>query len=286
MFKLGKLDLKLQIRPRLFWLLLMTNVLVASPGLAKIIGAQAYLEGPTQAPQEAAPSWIPPTPAKATAPKRDLTWQGKTSQPVLALTFDDGPKPVFAQSILDILDRYKIKATFFVVGQQALWHPDLVYQIAADGHELANHSYFHSQLDNLRQREVIAEIKATDEVIRAITGQTTKYFRPPGGHWDQAVLSAVDQAGLRSIGWSINAGDYFRKIPGQAYLGPDQARIVQIKEKVISQLKAGSIILMHNGGDETKEVLPAVIEAARSRGFRFVLLSELLAGQNKSLAKK
>lgn len=233
-----------------------------------------------------APSQSLPT-AKPAQPKRDLTWQGRTERPLLALTFDDGPKPVFAQSILDILGKYQIKATFFVVGQQAMLHPDIVYQIAAEGHELANHSYFHSRFDNLKKAEVVAELEATDQAIRSITGQIPHYFRPPGGRWDQAVLATAEKSGLRSVGWSINAGDYFVKKEGQVYTGPDPVRVAQMKERIINQLKPGAIILMHNGADETREVLPAVIEAAQAKGFRFVVLGELLDGQpNGELALK
>ena len=198
----------------------------------------------------------------------------------VAITFDDGPKPGHATAILDILYEYGVKANFFVVGQSIEKYPDLVYQIHNQGHELANHSYSHRPLTSLSRTQLEHEFYETNRLIKDITNIKVSFFRPPGGKYDWRVLRMAKKYGLKTIFWDINPGDYVissshfyikdedinRKIPVN-----DDRLFQRIKDKV----QPGSIILLHNGGEETIAELPKIIRLLREKGLEPVTLTEL-----------
>ncbi|MFH0800833.1 MAG: polysaccharide deacetylase family protein [bacterium] len=124
----------------------------------------------------------------------------------LALTFDDGPHPQYTPALLKILEHYHVKATFFLVGEVAEAHPDLVRAEAAAGHCIANHTYRHVKLTRVPPDMVATEIKACGEVLKAITGKAPRFFRPPGGDYNDQVLEVAEPwAMTRSCGQMTRA---------------------------------------------------------------------------------
>jgi peptidoglycan/xylan/chitin deacetylase (PgdA/CDA1 family) len=186
----------------------------------------------------------------------------------VALTFDDGPNPLYTPSILNELRRYDAHATFFLVGKMVQQFPDLTLQILAEGHELGNHSYTHPNLTRLTQSEIIAEVLRTRAVIKEVTGQQTYLFRPPGGNIDPFVKDQLRSLDYNIIYWNINAGEFRKNIP--------QEQAAQI----IAKVHDGSILLLHNGlVDGTLNILPTLMAELHKRGFCFVTVSELMTAK-------
>lgn len=188
---------------------------------------------------------------------------GDSSKKQIALTFDDGPHPNYTPRLLQILTKYRIPTTFFVVGEQAEAHPDLIRQQAAAGHVIANHTYHHVSLPKIPEEFVADEIKACGEVIQTITGKPAHYFRPPGGEYTPQVAEVSEALGYTMVLWTDDPGDYAR--PGDDL----------IIERTLRKANSGGILLLHDGVEETIEVLPAIIEALQSKGYEFVPLSQL-----------
>jgi peptidoglycan/xylan/chitin deacetylase (PgdA/CDA1 family) len=184
----------------------------------------------------------------------------------VALTFDDGPNPLYTANILNVLKRYNVHSTFFLVGKMAQQYPDLVLQILAEGHELANHTYTHPNLTKLAQHEIIAEVLRTRTVIKEITGRQTYLFRPPGGNIDPFAKKQLRALDYNIVYWEINAGEYRTFSP--------TAQATQIMNRV----RPGSIILLHNGlVDGTLNILDLLLAELTKQGYTCVTVSELLS---------
>ena len=186
--------------------------------------------------------------------------RGKT----VALTFDDGPQAGYTDRILDILKRYNVKSSFFVVGSLAASESELIRRTVAEGHLVANHSQYHNNLTKLPPENVHIEWDMCQDTIRAITGSYPVYCRPPGGQYNAHVLELAAKRGLVSVFWTVNPGDYGAKDSAE-----DLAR------KVVRQIHPGAIVLLHIGVAPTVEALPAIIEGIRNRGYSFVTVDQL-----------
>ncbi|HEY3416079.1 MAG TPA: polysaccharide deacetylase family protein, partial [Armatimonadota bacterium] len=185
----------------------------------------------------------------------------------VALTFDDGPNPLYTPSILAELKRYNAHATFFLVGKMVQLYPDLATQIMGEGHELANHTYTHPNITKLSKNEVIAEVLRNRTMIKDVTGVQTYLFRPPGGNIDAAVTRQLRQLDYNIIYWDINAGE-FRKFTPE-----EQAA------QILSHVRDGSILLLHNGPiDGTLNILPTLLTQLSRRGYTFMTVSEIMGG--------
>lgn len=189
--------------------------------------------------------------------------RGNPTVRTVALTFDDGPHPEFTPDLLAVLDRYNVKATFFVVGKMAERYPDLVRREVAAGHEIGNHTYHHVNVARLTEADAAAEWRAGEAAIMAITGERVKYCRPPGGRYDRAAVVAASGVGLTTVLWTDNSADYLGLSPRR------------IEQRVLSRISNGGIILMHDGVRQTIEVLPEIIEKLRGKGYRLVTVSDL-----------
>jgi len=183
----------------------------------------------------------------------------------IALTFDDGPHPQFTRQLLAILKQYDVKATFFVVGEMALKYPDLVRAEVSAGHVVGNHTFHHVNLTKIPVAGVLSEWQANQDVVKAIAGSTMRYCRPPGGDYDDAVIRAAMDIGLFTVLWTNDPGDYAS--PGDA----------KIEKRVLDRIGNGGIILIHDGVQQTIDVLPQIIEHLKGRGFRFVTVAEMEA---------
>ncbi len=185
----------------------------------------------------------------------------------IALTFDDGPHPRYTPEILSILAEYGVHATFFVVGQNAEYYPALIAQIQAAGHEIGNHSYDHSRLLRADMHTVKDEILHAEAVIYELSDSRTKLFRPPEGMFNEHLIEAARELDYRIILWNIDTRDW------------DHTPPAAIADHILSQVKSGDIILMHDyiGFDSpTPEALRLVIPALLDENYRFVGVSELL----------
>ncbi len=191
----------------------------------------------------------------------------------VALTFDDGPNPLYTPNILSELKRFNAHATFFLVGKMVQQYPELATQILTEGHELANHSYTHPNMTKLKQQEIIAEVLRTRAVIKEVTGQQTYLFRPPGGNIDPFVTKQLRALDYNITYWDINAGEY-RKLPPEKQAS-----------QIVDRVKPGSILLLHNGlVDGTLNILIPIITELSRRGYTFVTVSELLTPAPKTPA--
>lgn len=189
---------------------------------------------------------------------------GDRTRKWVALTFDDGPHPGYTPQILSILEKYGVRATFFVVGKQAEQYPNLVRQQYEAGHSIGNHTYHHVNLTRIPPTDVAAEIKACGEVIRSITGKPPYLFRPPGGDYDKNVAEVAEALGYWIVLWTDDPGDYANP--------PEQV----LNERLFSRLGNGGIILLHDGIAETIQLLPRLIEYLQSRGYQLVTVDEMI----------
>lgn len=196
--------------------------------------------------------------------------RGDATRKEIALTFDDGPHPDFTPKLLELLKREKIPATFFVIGKMAEKSPELIKQMLAEGHTVGNHTFSHVTLTKIPEELVEVEYKANNDLIKQITGQQMAFCRPPGGDYDADVVKAAERQGLTTVLWSDDPGDY-------ASPGGDV-----IKERTLQHLSNGAVLLLHDGIEQTYEVLPQIIAYARKNGYRFVSLQEM----ESHLAKK
>jgi peptidoglycan/xylan/chitin deacetylase (PgdA/CDA1 family) len=179
----------------------------------------------------------------------------------VALTFDDGPHPVYTPQVLDILHRYGVTATFFPVGLYAAAHPDLIARIVDAGHGLGNHTWSHPYLPDLSRDEVLRQVEATGEVLARTAGAAPGLVRPPYGARTPDVLRWLVEPGLTAVLWDVDANDW--AAPG----------VETIVANVTGGVTAGSIVLMHDaGGDRSQTVaaLPRILETLLERGFSFV----------------
>lgn len=192
------------------------------------------------------------------------TVQELPRRPWIALTFDDGPHPVYTQRLLDTLQAEGVPATFFVVGKMAVRHPYLIQNIARLGHEVANHTFSHPRLPQKTAEEVVNELAQTRSVIQQLTGQDTLLYRPPGGDYSRRTVKAASQAGYHMILWTVLTKDV------------NGASIPMMKARIEKQAADGGIILMHSGIPNTIEMLPDVIRSLRAKGYQFVTVSQLL----------
>jgi peptidoglycan-N-acetylglucosamine deacetylase len=190
---------------------------------------------------------------------------GSDQRRAVALTFDDGPSPVFTPRILDILARFEVRATFFCVGMNCVAYPKLLERIHAEGHAIGNHTWSHAFLPDLDLDELELQLGYTSDAIAAAIGVSSNLIRPPYGSRTPEIVRWIASRGLRMVLWHTDSEDW--SAPGAN----------AIVSRVLDQAREGSVILMHDGcGDRSQTVaaLPAVITTLLSRGL--VLSSPLL----------
>ncbi len=184
----------------------------------------------------------------------------------IALTFDAGASSKPTPALLDVLANKDIKSTFFLTGKWVEQNPELTKRIIAEGHEIGNHTYSHPDLTKVTDQQIVEQLERTEQLVKETTGTSTKpYFRPPYGARNRRVLEVAAGAGYKSVYWSADSWDAFKK-------GIEAA---EINQRVQDRAKAGAIVLMHCGSWPTVDVLPTMIDQLRDKGLEPVKVSEL-----------
>ncbi|MBC3986490.1 polysaccharide deacetylase family protein [Streptomyces sp. AC536] len=202
---------------------------------------------------------------------------GRRDAPRVALTFDDGPDPVYTRQVLEILARYDARATFFCVGHHVAALPDEVRRIAAAGHEVGNHSWSHPFLPDLTPDQLREQLDRTATEVARVTGEAPTRFRPPYGGLSPEVLATLADHPTTLTLWDVDSRDWSRP-------GPER-----IAASVLATARPGSVVLMHEGaGDRSQTVraLPSIIEGLLERGLEPVTLHDLLAPPTQAEASR
>lgn len=182
----------------------------------------------------------------------------------VAITFDDGPSQN-TKSILEVLDRYNAKATFFLVGEKALNDVESVKSIVNKGHSVANHSWSHSSLLPIKPvDDITKELLDTNKVLFDITGKENIYFRPPFGVTNPLIAKSIKRTNMVSVGWSIRSFDTISWLPRRI-----------ICKRVVRKAKSGDIILLHDRVYQADVLLENVLNILHNKGFVFVTVDEL-----------
>lgn len=182
-------------------------------------------------------------------------------KPKIALTFDDGPHPVYTPKLLDGLKERNVKATFFVVGKNIEGREDIIKRMDEEGHLIGNHTYDHVKITGLPPEEACAQITKTSELVKEITGKNTEFVRPPFGAWDKKLECGFE---MFPVLWSIDPLDWTTK------------NVDAVVQKVLSRAEENSIILLHDYYDSSVEAALKIVDALLERGFEFVTVDELV----------
>lgn len=202
----------------------------------------------------------------------ELIYQVDTEQKLVALTFDDGPTPHYTAGVLQLLDLYQVKATFFVTGADTQRYMTQAKQIVAAGHQLGNHSWSHQRMVFMSLDEINRELEGTDQQIREAGYQGEILFRPPYGKKLVLLPWYLAKTHRTSITWDI-APETFDE---------DSEDPQTMAAEVLEQVKPGSIVLLHlmyKNREASRAALPLIIKGLKEKGYRMVTLSELLAAQ-------
>lgn len=203
---------------------------------------------------------------------KDIIKNNTNENMEIAITFDDGPHPKETPKILDILKKYDVKATFFVVGKHIKWYPDSVIRASQEGHEIGNHTFTHPDISTLSEEQIKTEIKNCEDIIIQKTNKKPVLFRPPFGNYNRECLEKLsNDLGYTVVLWSgVDVRDWQNPSPNK------------IAYEIINNIKSGDIILLHDYGTEnTVKALEIILPELKQKGYKFVTVSELLHKKDK-----
>ncbi|MFP5202410.1 MULTISPECIES: polysaccharide deacetylase family protein [Bacillus] len=196
-------------------------------------------------------------------------WDMRAERKKIAITFDDGPHPVYTNQILDVLKEHQVNASFFVIGNRIHAYPMIAERIVDEGNELGNHTMNHTYFDLLSSKEVKRELKESAAHIASLQPGGPLLFRPPGGRLTMKSFRILSKQGYDVVMWSFTQDPKDWSRPGAH----------KIASRIIDHIQGGDIILLHDGGGnrkQTVEALKQVIPELKKRGYEFVKVSELL----------
>lgn len=201
------------------------------------------------------------------APRIVYRYAGNTDGARVALTFDDGPHPLYTAQILDILKEYDVKATFFCVGSNAELYPELIQREISEGHEVANHTYNHYHVSKLSGDELCKDILCCSQALERLSGRKIRLFRPPEGVCNETLKEICEEVGMTIVLWSVDTRDWAHTPPHE------------ICHNIKTNVRNGSIILMHDfigKNSPTPNALRQVIPMLRELGYEMVTVSQLV----------
>jgi peptidoglycan/xylan/chitin deacetylase (PgdA/CDA1 family) len=176
----------------------------------------------------------------------EITYYVHDGRKGIALTIDDGPSPEYTPQVLRLLEKYKVTATFSMIGLEVAANPGLVREVAAAGHKIANHTWSHLDLAVLPPVTVADQVDRATGAIHAVTGREPALFRAPYGAWSPAVLEQCLRSGMTPLDWSVDPRDWSR--PG----------VASIVANIMRNTRTGSIILEHDGGGNRSQTIAAL----------------------------
>jgi peptidoglycan/xylan/chitin deacetylase (PgdA/CDA1 family) len=228
--------------------------LVALAAFSAVVNAQTT--------PSAAPSASPGAPAPGKIAYSSVNADG----PYIALTFDDGPHTTNTPRLLDILAKRNIKVTFFVIGENVQANPAILKREVAEGHEIGNHTWDHPNLAKKSDDAVRSELRRTQDIIVQTIGTAPTLMRPPYGELTAKQRKWVNaEFGYKVILWAVDPLDWKR--PGSSV----------VAQRILSETRAGNIILVHDIHAPTIDAIPEVLDGLLAKGFKFVTVSQLLA---------
>lgn len=187
--------------------------------------------------------------------------ESTAEQKKICITFDDGPHPYYTEQLLDGLKERGVKATFFVTGEHAALHPDIIERMSEEGHVIGNHTYSHMQLKASNREEFKEELIRTNGIIEEITGKEVVYVRPPYGTWDKTFEKELN---MIPVLWTVDPLDWC------------STNVANITEKVVDKARENDIILMHDYYESSVTAALKVVDELLEEGFTFVTVDEIL----------
>ncbi|WP_160141547.1 polysaccharide deacetylase family protein [Salicibibacter halophilus] len=200
-----------------------------------------------------------------------VTLQGPAEENQVALTFDDGPDELITPEVLDKLEEYDVQATFFLIGERAEAHPEIVERMIDEGHVVANHTWNHPELTEITDEDVEEQISRTETALNDIIGEEVRFFRPPYGAQDENDVSTIGGLNYSNIIWSQDSLDW------------KDLEVEEVADNILSDIDYGAIVLQHSAGLEgdeglmrTVDALDKVIPKLQNDNVDFVTVDELL----------
>ena len=193
--------------------------------------------------------------------KESVEESGVKEKPSIAITFDDGPSSRYTGRLLDGLKERNVKASFFLIGENAEENPVLVERIYKEGHLIGNHTYSHDKMTHLSEEAAVREIEKTDQVISAITGEHVAYMRPPFGAWQRELEVRME---VLPVLWSVDPLDWTTE------------NVDEIVSKVVTEVEEGDIILLHDCYASSVEAALRIVDILQKEGYEFVTVDRLL----------
>ena len=190
----------------------------------------------------------------------------------ISISFDAAWGADDTDQLISILKKYKVKATFFVVGAWVDKYPDEVKKLSEAGHRVENHCNSHPYMTKLSTEKMITELTACNDKIKEITGRKPVLFRAPYGDYNNAVIEAVESVNMYTIQWNIDSLDWFQSATPESII-----------DNVTKKATDGSIILMHNDAEHTPAALPTILKTLQDDGYEFVLIEDLILKENYTI---
>lgn len=199
------------------------------------------------------------------SPNKELPiYSVDTEEKKVAISFDAAWGDKFTREILDILDEYDVKTTFFLVEFWVEKYPELVKEIDARGHEIGNHSSSHPYMSKLNDIQIVDELKKTEDKVNELIGKRTSLFRPPFGDYNDRLIKVCRENGYHVIQWNIDSLDW------------KERGVQPVVDRVIKNVDNGSIILFHNNAKYVTGYLPIVLKELKDKGYEIIPISELI----------
>lgn len=214
---------------------------------------------------------VPKIAAAASQNRQIPIYNVDRSDKMISISFDAGWGNEDTTTLIGILNRYNVKATFFVIGSWVDKYPESVKQLSDAGEEVMNHSNTHPHMPTLSREDMLKELSACDEKIQKITGVKPVLFRPPYGDYNNALVETVKESGHYTIQWDVDSLDW-KGISAS-----------EIQQRVLPKVHSGSIVLFHNAAKHTPEALPGILEGLQKQGYKIVPVSKLIYRDNYTI---